>query len=122
MPGVMPRRPQVAGMETPTRARRRKPDTAKVDLEPPRRNCGGQAAHREVGSEGFAEQYRARSRGGDPMTNRSAKRWGKVEPALWRRRRSHPPTAPRCMRAARYGRPVRDPGRPRRVRGWRRGN
>ena len=40
------------------RARRRKPDTAKVDLEPPRRNCGGQGAHREVGSEGFAEQYR----------------------------------------------------------------
>ena len=43
----MPRRPQVAGMETPKRARRRKPDTAKVDLEPPRRNCGGQGAHRE---------------------------------------------------------------------------
>ena len=25
------------------------------------------------------------------MTNRSAKGGGKVEPALWRRRRSHPP-------------------------------
>ena len=31
----MPRRPQVAGMEIPTRARRRKPDTAKVDLWSP---------------------------------------------------------------------------------------
>ena len=62
----MPRRPQVAGMEIPTRARRRKPDTAKVDLEPPRRNCGGQGAHREVGSEGFAEQYRAVVEGATP--------------------------------------------------------
>jgi hypothetical protein len=32
----MPRRPkQVGGMEKPRRARRRKPDTAKADLEPP---------------------------------------------------------------------------------------
>src|SRR5207247_3843524 len=29
---------------------------------------------------------------------------GKVEPALWRRRRSHSPTVPRCLRTARYGR------------------
>ena len=62
------------------------------------------------------------SRGGDPMTNRSAKGGARSslhyggEGAL-----IHPPP-PRCMRTARYGRPVRDPGRPRRVRGRRRGN
>ena len=55
-----------AQAKTPTRARRRKLDTAKVDLEPPRRNCGGQGAHREVGSEGFAEQYRAVVEGATP--------------------------------------------------------
>ena len=35
--GVMPHRPKLeAGMEKPTRARRRKLETAKADLEPPR--------------------------------------------------------------------------------------
>jgi hypothetical protein len=46
-------------MEKPTRARRRKPDTAKVDLKPPLAVSGGQGVHREVGSEGHEEQYRA---------------------------------------------------------------
>ena len=71
----MPRRPQVAGMEIPKRARRRKLDTAKVDLEPPRRNCGGQGAHREVGSEGFADQYRAVVEG-RPHDEPVGQRWG----------------------------------------------
>ena len=62
----MPRRPPVVGMEIPTRARRRKPDTAKVDLKPSRKSCGGQGAHREVGSEGLAEQYRAVVKGATP--------------------------------------------------------
>ena len=62
----MSRRPQVVGMEKPTRAQRRKPDTAKVNLKPPRRNCGRQGAHREVGSEGLAEQYRAVVEGATP--------------------------------------------------------
>jgi hypothetical protein len=53
-------------MEKPTRARRRKPETAKVDLEPPRWNCEGQGAHREVGSKGLAEQYRAVVEGATP--------------------------------------------------------
>src|ERR1700757_5499426 len=47
-------------------------------------------------------------------------RWDKVEPALWRRRRSHSPTAPRCLRSARYGRTVRDLRRTDRVSGWHR--
>ena len=62
----MPRRPQEEGMEKPKRARRRKPDTAKVDLQPPRGNCGGQGVHREVGSKGLAEKYRAVVEGATP--------------------------------------------------------
>src|ERR1700682_6648953 len=42
----------------------------------------------------------------------------RVEPALWRRRRSHSPTAPRCLRAARYGRTACDLRRTDRVSGW----
>ena len=58
-------------MEKPKRARRRKPETAKVDLKPLPRESGGQGAHREVGSEGLAEKYRAVVEG-RPLTNRSA--------------------------------------------------
>ena len=47
------------GMEKPKRARRRKPETAKADLEPPfSQYLGGQGVHREVGSEGHEEKYR----------------------------------------------------------------
>ena len=46
-------------METPKRARRRKLETAKVDLEPSRGSCEEQGVHREVESEGLAEKYRA---------------------------------------------------------------
>jgi hypothetical protein len=53
-------------MEKPKRARRRKLDTDKVDLEPHWKNCGGQGAHREVGSEGHAEKYRAVIEGATP--------------------------------------------------------
>jgi hypothetical protein len=74
-------------MEKPKRARRRKPDTAKVDLEPPLVVPGGQGVHREVESEGHAEKYRAVIEGATPKMNWSAKRWGKVEPAYMRRRR-----------------------------------
>ena len=60
-------------MEKPKRARRRKPDTAKVDLEPPFAVFGGQGVHREVESEGHEEQYRAVIEGATPQMNRSAK-------------------------------------------------
>jgi hypothetical protein len=63
----------VEGMEKPTRARRRKPDTAKVDLEPPLVVPGGQGVHREVESEGHAEKYRAVIEGATPKMNWSAK-------------------------------------------------
>ena len=89
----MPRRPERAeGMETPTRARRRKPDTAKADLKPPARGIsGGQGVHRKVESEGLEEQYRAVIDGGDPDDEPVGQRWGQVESALSRRRRTHSP-------------------------------
>jgi hypothetical protein len=61
------------GMEKPKRARRRKPDTAKVDLKPPLGGSGGQGVHREVESEGLEEKYRAVIEGATPKMNRSAK-------------------------------------------------
>jgi hypothetical protein len=76
--------------------RSRSPKTGK-------RDCGGQGVHREVESEGHEEKYRAVIDGGCPADEPVGQRWGKVEPALWRRRRSHSPTAPRCLRTARYG-------------------
>ena len=95
-------------MEKPKRARRRKLDTAKADLEPPLAVPGGQGVHREVESEGHEEKYRAVIDGGHPEDEPVGQRWGKVEPAVWRRRRSHSPTAPRCLRMARYGRTTCD--------------
>ena len=106
-------------MEKPKRARRRKPDTAKADLKPPLAVSGGQGVHREVESEGHEEKYRAVIEGAtrdEPV----GQRWGTVEPALSGRRRSHSPTAPRCLRTARYGRKTRDLRRTDRVSGWHR--
>src|SRR5712671_8215498 len=76
---------------------------------------GGQGARREAGSEGYAEKYRAVVDEGYLKDEPVGQRWGKVEPALWGRRRSHTPTAPRCLRTARYGRSGRDPRRTSRV-------
>src|SRR6266545_3061797 len=107
-------------MEKPTRARRRKPDTAKVDLQPALAALRRAGCHREVGSEGHEEKYRAVVDGGYPRDEPVGQRWDKVEPALWGRRRSHSPTVPRCMRTARYRRSERDPRRTRWVLGWHR--
>src|ERR1700680_604132 len=82
---------------------------------------GGQGVHREVESEGHEEKYRAVIDGGYPEDELVGQRWGKVEPALYRRRRSHSPTAPRCLQMARYGRVMRDLRRTGRVPGWHRG-
>lgn len=95
-------------MEKPRRARRRKPETDKVNLKLPFKETGGQGVHREVGSEGHEEKYRAVIDGGHPDDEPVGQRWGKVEPALRGRRRSHSPTVPRCLRTARYGRTTRD--------------
>src|ERR1700747_1854423 len=81
---------------------------------------GGQGARREAGSEGYAEKYRAVVDEGYLKDEPVGQRWDTVEPALWGRRRSHSPTAPRCLRTARYGRSGRDPRRTSRVLGWHR--
>jgi hypothetical protein len=108
-------------MEKPKRARKRKPDTSQGGPEATSQQfSGGQGVHREVESEGHEEQYRAVIDGGYPEEEPVGQRWGKVEPALWRRRRSHSPTAPRCLRMARYGRTMRDLRRTGRVSGWHR--
>jgi hypothetical protein len=48
---------------------------------------GGQGAHREVGSEGLAENHRVVINGSYPDDEPVGQRRGMVEPALWRRRR-----------------------------------
>src|SRR4051794_21676230 len=97
------------GMEKLKRARKRKPDTSQSGPEAKNLQLsGGQGVHREVESEGHEEKYRAVIDGGHPEDEPDGQRWGKVEPALRRRRRSHSPTAPRCLRTARYGRTTRD--------------
>src|SRR6266571_487269 len=70
-------------------------------------------------SEGHEEKYRAVI-DGETQDEPVGQRWGKVESALLRRRRSHSPTAPRCLRAARYRRTARDLRRTDRVSGWHR--
>ncbi len=108
-------------MEKPKRARKRKLETRQGGPEATNlRFSGGQGVHREVESEGHEEKYRAVIDGGYPEEEPVGQRWGKVEPALWRRRRSHSPTAPRCLRMARYGRVMRDLRRTGRVFGWHR--
>jgi hypothetical protein len=48
---------------------------------------GGQGAHREVGSEGLAENHRVVINGSYPDDEPVGQRRGMVAPALWRRRR-----------------------------------
>jgi hypothetical protein len=79
-------------MEKPKRARRRKPDTAKVNLKPPLAGSGGQGVRREAESEGHEEKYRAVIEGRHPEDEPVGQGWGKVEPAIRRRRHSHSPT------------------------------
>ena len=80
-------------MEKPKRARRRKPETGQGGPEATT-FFGGQGVHREVESEGHEEKYRAVI-DGETRDEPVGQRWGKVESALLRRRRSHSPTAPR---------------------------
>ena len=76
---------------------------------------GGQGVRSNLESEGFEEKYRAVIESGATPDEQVGQRWGKVEPALWGRRRSHSPIAPRCLLAARYGRFMSDPRRSARV-------
>ncbi len=73
----------------------------------------GQGAHREVGSEGFAANHRAVAEQGEPVGQIP----GESEPALWRRSKYLEHLgASRCVRAARWERNARYPGRSRTVR------
>ncbi len=72
----------------------------------------GQGAHREVGSEGFAANHRAVAEQGEPVGQNP----GDTEPALRRRRKYLECLgASRCVRAARWERSMRYPGRSRTV-------
>jgi hypothetical protein len=79
-------------MEKSNRARRRKPDTAKADLKPSLAISGGQGVRCEAESKGHEEKYRAVIEGRHPEDEPVGQGWGKVEPAIGRRRRSHSPT------------------------------
>jgi hypothetical protein len=89
-----------------------------VSLAGGKRTTGGQGVHREVKSEGHAEKYRAVIEG-ESQDEPVGQRREQVELALGRRRRSHSPVEPRCVRTARYGRTMCDPGRPHPVSVWR---
>jgi hypothetical protein len=108
------------GMKKSIRARRRKLDTAKTDLKPllavlRRAGCSSRGGIRRA-----CREVPGRNRWGNSQDEPVGPRWGKVESALLRRRRSHSPTAPRCLRAARYRRTARDLRRTGRVSGWHR--
>ena len=72
--------------------RKRKPETAKADLKPRLAVPGGQGVRREAESEGHEEKHRAVIEGSQPDDDLVGRGWGKVEPAVGRRRRSHSPT------------------------------
>src|SRR3954447_24910073 len=78
-------------MENPTRARSRKRRTQTRGCTSGRvlsaRTTRGQGVRREAGSERHAEKYRAVIEGSHPHDEPVGQRWGKVEPALWGRRR-----------------------------------
>ena len=64
----------------------------KADLKPRLAVPGGQGVRREAESEGHEEKHRAVIEGSQPDDELVGRGWGKVEPAVWRRRRSHSPT------------------------------
>jgi hypothetical protein len=92
-------------MEKCKRARRRKPETAKADLKPPLAVLRRAGCHREVESEGHEEKHRAEIEGA-PRDEPVGQRWARSS----LRFRDEGPTAPRCLRSARYGRPARSGG------------
>jgi hypothetical protein len=73
---------------------------------------GGQGVRREVGSEGYAEKYRAVIDWGRPRMNRSAKDGIRSSPHYGGEGVTHSPIVPRCLLTARYGRFMRDLRRP----------
>jgi hypothetical protein len=55
--------------------------------QPAAEAVGRQGVWSDPESEGFEEKYRAAINGGHPDDEQVGQRWGKVEPALWGRRR-----------------------------------
>ena len=55
--------------------------------QPAAEAVGRQGVRSDPESEGFEEKYRAAINGGYPDDEQVGQRWGKVEPALWGRRR-----------------------------------
>src|SRR3954462_13916965 len=114
----MPRWPKrEEGMETSKRARRRKLDTAKTDLEPPLgmlRRTGGPprgGIRRECGEEpGRSRWGLPQGRTGRPKVGQGRARTRGVK-AFSSTHRT------RCLRTARYGRSERDPRRAPRILG-----
>src|SRR3954462_9199935 len=87
----MPRWLGSATMANPKRARSRKrriqPRGWTYSRVLSARTTRGQGVRREAGSERPAEKYRAVIEGSHPHDEPVGQRWGKVEPALWGRRR-----------------------------------
>ena len=73
---------------------------------------GGQGVRSDPESEKSEEKYRAVINGGDPDDEQVGQRWGKVEPALWGRRRYSFTHRTKVFADGRYGRFMRDPRRP----------
>ena len=88
-------------MEKPKRARRRKLETAKADLEPSLADSGGQGVRGEAESEGHEENYRAVIDGDTPKMNRSAQGGARSSLHYGGEGVTHSPAAPRCLRTAR---------------------
>src|SRR5208337_2661362 len=100
-------------VEKPKRARRRKPDTAKADLEPVARNIPEVRVSGAIRNpKGMRRSIGLQSMGATPKTNRSAKDGARSSPHYGGEGVSHSPIAPRCLLAARYGRFECDPRRP----------
>jgi len=75
-------------MEKSKRARRRKPDTAKTDLEPVARHIPeGRVSGAIRNPKGLRRSIGLQSMGAHPDDEQVGQRWGKVESALWGRRR-----------------------------------
>ena len=74
--------------------------------------AGGQGVRSDLESEGFEEKYRAVIEWARALMNRSAKDGVRSSPHYGGEGVTHSPIVPRCLLAARYGRFMRDPGRP----------
>jgi hypothetical protein len=111
----------VEGMEKPKRARRRKPETAKVDLKPPlgspwRAGCPSRGGIRRA-----CREVPGRNRGGYPEDELVGRKVGQGRACVYEAKALliHP-SETRCLRTARYGRTARDLRRTGRVSGWHR--